>query len=137
MIKNSIEDRRRNIRAQRILSIRHRLHKRGNQTFNPPWYVSLTENMSVNGILFNSAAPYQIDDIIELEVVLSGVLDIFSGYGKVVRVDKKDSGVVYSVAVMLIDLKNKGRRFKNIARENIQLQKSKKRIASARSKKSK
>ena len=137
MIKNNVDERRRSIRAQRILSIRHRLHRRGNQTFDLPWYVSLTENMSVNGVLFNSAAFYQKDDILEVEVVLSGVLDIFRGYGRVVRVDKKESGVVYAVALTLIDLKNKGKRFKSIARDKIHPQKFQKRISSSRTKKSK
>ena len=125
MIKNSIDERRRAIRAPRILSIRHRLHKRKGQVVDYPWYVSITENMSVSGILFNSAAPYFVGDTIELEVVLSGVLDIFKGYAKVVRVQKKDSGVIYAVAVTLIDLKNNGPRFKSISRQNISVKKSK------------
>ena len=137
MIKNSIDDRRRAVRVQRILSIRHRLHKRKGQVIDSPWYISITENMSVTGILFNSAAPYRVDDIIELEVVLSGVLDIFKGYGKIVRVDKKRSGAIYSIAVMLIDLKNKGKRFTAIAKENKPLRKFKKRISSSSRKKSK
>ena len=109
MIKNSIAERRRSIRAERILNIRHRLYRRGEKTFNGPAYISFTQNMSHNGILFHSSAPYQVGDVVEVEVVLSGVLDIFRGYGKVVRVDKRPSRPVYSVAIQLIDFKKKSR----------------------------
>ena len=126
MVKNSTEDRRRAIRAPRILSIRHRLYKRNGKITDSPWYISITENMSVTGILFNSAAPYMVNDIMEMEVVLSGVLDIFKGYARVVRVNKKEAGVVYSIAVTLVDLKTRGQRFKEAARENIRLKKLKK-----------
>ena len=63
--------------------------------------------MSVNGILFKSAAHYLVGDIIELEVVLSGALNIFRGFARVVRVRKGKSGEAHSIAVTLIDLKKK------------------------------
>ena len=107
MVKNMIEERRRAIRADRILRIRHRLHERKGKSADSAWYISITENMSVTGILFNSAASYQVDDIVEVEVVLSGVLDIFRGYARVVRVEKKKSGGIYSIAITLFDLKKK------------------------------
>ena len=102
-----IEERRSSVRAKRILSIRHRLYKRGMQVYNEPWYLSTTEDMSYNGLLFSSSAAYQKNDIVEIEVIMSGVLDIFKGFGKVVRTAKKESGVIYSIAVVLIDLKAK------------------------------
>ena len=109
MGKIDINERRQYERANRILSIRHRLHKRNGKLFHEPWYFSMTQNMSYNGILFSSSAVYKLDDTLELEVVLSGVLDIFKGYGKVIRVLKKESGVFYSTAVELVDLKINGR----------------------------
>ncbi len=98
-------ERRSSVRVKRVLSIRHRLHKRAGKTFREPWYLSTTEDMSYNGILFSSSALYQVDDILEVEVVMSGVLDIFKGYGQVVRVEKNSSGTLYDTAVRLIDLK--------------------------------
>ena len=71
------------------------------------WYLSTTEDMSVNGLLFTSAMPYQKSDVVELEIVMSGVLDIFRGHGKVVRVQKKESGAFYAVAVQYIDIKSR------------------------------
>ena len=105
MVKQVNDEKREYIRAKRILSVRHRLVKRKNKPMYDFWYLSTTEDMSVNGLLFTSAMPYQKSDIIELEIVMSGVLDIFRGYGKVVRVQKKESGAFYSVAVQYIDVK--------------------------------
>ena len=85
-----------------------------------PWYISITENMSVNGILFHSAAFYLVNDTIELEVVLSGVVDIFRGFARVVRVEKKTSGAVYSIAVALTDLKSKKKTKRNHSAEKPQ-----------------
>lgn len=105
MVKQLMDEKREYIRAKRILSVRHRLVKRKNKPMYDFWYLSTTEDMSVNGLLFTSAMPYQKNDIIELEIVMSGVLDIFRGYGKVVRVHKKESGAFYSVAVQYSDVK--------------------------------
>ena len=105
MVKLMNDEKREYVRAKRILSVRHRLIKRKNKPMHEFWYLSTTEDMSVNGLLFTSAMPYQRGDVIELEIVMSGVLDIFRGHGKVVRVQKKESGAFYSVAVHYIDIK--------------------------------
>ncbi len=128
MVKNSVDDRRRGLRAHRILSIRHRLHKRGTQIISDknPWYLSATENMSFNGILFSSSAPYEKEDIIEIEVVMSAVLDIFRGFGRVVRVEKKAAAAVYQVAVTLIDLKGRQKNTEQRTVKNLPLKKQQK-----------
>ena len=107
MVKQMIEERRQFVRARRILSVRHRLHMRRGRPMHEFWYLSTTEDMSANGLLFTSAMPYQKSDIIEIEVVLSGVLDIFRGFGRVARVSKKESGAFYNVAVQYVDVKGK------------------------------
>ncbi len=107
MIDKSGTDRRHFYRAKRILDIRHSLYKRGKNVYSSPPYISDTQDMSVNGILFSSSAPYHVDDIVELEVNMAGALNIFRGYGRVVRVEKKSSTRQYSIAVTLINLKKK------------------------------
>ena len=107
MLKLVNGEKREYVRAKRILSVRHRLVKRKGKPMYDFWYLSTTEDMSVNGLLFTSAMPYQKNDEIELEIVMSGVLDIFRGFGKVVRVQKKESGAFYSVAVQYVDIKAK------------------------------
>ncbi len=107
MVKSMVEERRQFVRAKRILSVRHRLHQRKGKQMHEFWYLSTTEDMSLNGLLFTSAMPYQRGDIIEIEIVMSGVLDIFRGYGKVVRVTKKESGAFFKVAVQYVDIKGK------------------------------
>ncbi|MBF0485202.1 MAG: hypothetical protein HQL16_01680 [Candidatus Omnitrophica bacterium] len=78
-------DRREGIRAARVIAVKHRLIKRGAQKAASEWSLSTTRNMSVSGLLFNSPVSYHKDDVIELEVVMSGMIDIFNGAAVVVR----------------------------------------------------
>ena len=107
MVNQMTEERRQFVRAKRILSVRHRLHQRKGRPMHEFWYLSTTEDMSVNGLLFTSAMPYIKGDIVEIEIVMSGVLDIFRGFGRVIRVTKKESGAFYNVAVQYVDIKGK------------------------------
>jgi len=105
------DERRDSIRAKRFISVRHRLVKHLKRKVESPWQFSTSENMSLSGLLFVSAAPYHPKDTIELQVTMSGVLDIFNGFGQVVRVSHK-KGDNYHVAVRYADLKFKHRRSK-------------------------
>ncbi len=107
------EERRDSIRAKRIITVRHRLIKHKNRKVNSMWQLSTTENMSLSGALFVSAIPYHPDDIVEMQVVMSGVLDIFNGFGKVIR-SSRNKGGYYHVAVKYIDLKAKNRSAKSL-----------------------
>jgi len=102
----SFEERRDSIRAKRIITVRHRLVKHNNRKVDSIWQLATTENMSLSGLLFISALTYQVGDIIELQVVMSGILDIFNGYGKIVR-SSRNKGGHYHVAVKYVDLKTK------------------------------
>ncbi len=114
MIENKIiEERRDSVRAKRIITVRHRRVERKGRKTETIWQLSTTENMSLSGLLFNSAFSYQIGDIIELQVVMSGVLDIFNGYGKVIRSSHKKGGC-WQVAVKYVDLKTKKRPAKTL-----------------------
>ena len=75
--------------------------------------MATTENMSLSGLLFVSALAYHPGDIIELQVIMSGVLDIFNGYGKVVRTSRNKGGY-YQVGVKYVDLKSKRRPAKTL-----------------------
>ncbi len=102
MVKQAIDDRRNAVRAQRILSIQYRVVS--TKTHNPDkhWHLSTTHDMSATGLSFLSDIIYRIDDVLELQVVMSGVLDVFKGYGQVVRIDKKDTGSFCFVAVKFV-----------------------------------
>ena len=115
MVKESGIERRVSVRAKRILSIRHRLHKRNGKIFSDePWYLSTTENMSASGVLFVSAAKYAAGDIVELHIVMSGILDIFRGYGEVVRTEQKPEAAFYMIAVSYTSLKPRKRKIQDI-----------------------
>jgi hypothetical protein len=110
MINNkSFEERRDSIRAKRIITVRHRLVERNNKKTDSMWQLSTTENMSLSGVLFVSALAYHLGDIVELQVVMSGVLDIFNGYGKVMRMSRNKGGYYY-VGVKYVDLKPRRKR---------------------------
>jgi len=113
MKQNSFEERRDSVRAHRIITVRHRLIKHKSRKVNSIWQLSTTENMSLSGLLFVSAIAYHLGDIIELQVVMSGVLDIFNGFGKVMRVSRNKGGY-YQVAVKYVDLKSKHRPAKSM-----------------------
>ena len=100
MVKQSVvEERRQAIRAKRILSIQFRLAKSKFRDSDKSWHLSTTYDMSVLGLSFLSEVPFSVEDTLELHVVMSGVLDIFKGYGKVVRVERKESAAFYLIAV--------------------------------------
>jgi len=109
----SFEERRDSVRAKRIITVRHRLVKRNNRKVNSIWQLAATENMSLSGLLFVSALAYQPGDIIELQIVMSGVLDIFNGYGKVIRTSRNKGGY-YQIGVKYVDLKSKRRPAKTV-----------------------
>jgi hypothetical protein len=111
--KLSFEERRDSVRAKRIITVRHRLVKHNNHKVNSMWQLATTENMSLSGLLFVSALVYHVGDILELQVVMSGLLDIFNGYGKVVRLSRNKGGY-YQVAVRYVDLKSKRRSAKTL-----------------------
>ncbi len=100
-IKN-VGERRDSVRAKRVITVRHRRIKHKGRKVEAAWQWSTTRNMSLSGLLFVSALPYEADDIVELQVVMSGVLDIFNGYGKVIRV-MHNKGGYYHVGVKYVD----------------------------------
>jgi hypothetical protein len=110
---DNFEERRDSVRAKRIITVRHRLIKHSNRKVNSLWQLATTENMSLSGLLFISALAYHPGDIVELEVVLSGILDIFNGYGKVIRASRNKGGY-YQIAVKYVDLKARRRAAKSI-----------------------
>lgn len=102
MVKQIVDERRHSVRAKRVLSIEFRLNKSSRKTANTEWHLSTTQDMSLGGLAFYTDIEYKEGDILELHVVMSGILDIFNGYGKIVRIDKKRSGSYYLVAVKFL-----------------------------------
>jgi PilZ domain len=111
--QNTFEERRDSVRAKRIITVRHRLIKHNNRKAASMWQLATTENMSLSGLLFVSALAYQPGDIVELQVVMSGVLEIFNGFGKVVRATRNKGGY-YQVGVRYVDLKTRRRSAKTV-----------------------
>ncbi len=110
---NKYEERRDSVRAKRIITVRHRIVEHNGKKVDSMWQLSTTENMSLSGLLFVSALAYHIGDIVELQVVMSGVLDIFNGYGKVMR-STRNKGGYFHVGVQYVNLKPKKRAAKSL-----------------------
>ncbi len=113
MNPQNFEERRDSVRAKRIITVRHRLAEHNGKKADSMWQLSTTENMSLSGLLFVSAIAYPAGDVVELQVVMSGVLDIFNGYGKVIRTTRNKGGY-YLVGVKYVDLKIKKRPAKTL-----------------------
>ncbi len=111
------DERRDSIRAKRIITVRHRLVEHNGKKAESMWQLSTTENMSLSGLLFVSALAYHMGDVLELQVVMSGVLDIFNGYGKIMRSSRNKDGY-YHVGVKYVDLKTKKRPAKTMIKSS-------------------
>jgi c-di-GMP-binding flagellar brake protein YcgR len=128
MVKQTAADRRRYLRAKRILSIEYKLVQSNRRDADRLWHLSTTQDMSVTGIAFYTAEEYRVGEVLKVHVVMSGVLDIFEGFGKIVRVEKKKTGAHYLIAVKLIDNPAKRRRAKSYTHRRSSKIKSRKRI---------
>lgn len=117
MIKTTFQDRRDSVRVKRIVTVRHRLYKRDSKKYSDIWQLATTEDMSYSGLLFASVLPYKTGDTLELEVVMSGVLYLFKGYGSVVRVSENRKGYYY-IGIKYVDLKNRHRDAKTLINSN-------------------
>ena len=90
------------IRAKRVLSVQVRLVKSKRKNFDRSWHTTTTCDMSLGGIAFYSDREYREGETLEVHVLMSGLLDIFKGLVKVVRVERKKTGAHYLVAVKLL-----------------------------------
>ena len=81
-----VVERRKGERVSRVVAIRHRLIKRFGRKSSSQWSLSTTKNMSHSGLLFLSSVPYRKGDILELQVVMSGIIEVYRGQAQVVRV---------------------------------------------------
>ncbi len=131
MTKNSLAERRESIRAKRVLSIQFRLVKSNRKGPSKDWHLSTTYDMSVGGIAFYTDQEFKMGDILEVQVVMSGILDIYKGFGKVVRLERNKNAAHMLVAIQLLPKKQKGktRQAKSyVAARVLKKLKSKKRI---------
>jgi len=102
--KDLNSERRQAVRAKRILSIQFRLVKsKSKKLQDTEWHISTTNDMSALGLSFHSEVAYQMGDIVELHMVMSGVIDIYKGFGQVVRVEECKGEGAYLIAVKFIE----------------------------------
>ena len=109
MVKVDWTERRGFIRAKRVLSIEYHLVKSARRRIDPSWRLSTTQDMSLGGLTFFTDVEFRPGDILGVKVVMSGVLDIFKGPCRVVRVEKKRTGAYFLTAVQFMNTRQKSR----------------------------
>jgi len=112
MVKQTTKDRRFWIRAKRVLSIQYRLVQSRRKSYDHSWHLSTTQDMSYGGLSFYSDLEFRKNEILELHVVMSGILDIFNGFGKVTRVEQKKTGSYFLIGVKFNEEQKKKRNAK-------------------------
>jgi hypothetical protein len=109
-MKTSVKERRIHIRAKRVLSIEFRLVSPKRKNMDTQWHLSTTQDMSLGGIAFFSDVEYRVGDVLEVRVVMSGILDIFKGLVKIVRVEQRSAHSYFLVAVKFVTSKSRSAR---------------------------
>jgi hypothetical protein len=99
MVKPLVKERRAGVRANRVLSIEYRLRGGKAQNADQVWHLSTTQDVGSGGLSFYSDHEYRIEDVLEIRLVMSGVLDVFKGSAKVIRVERKQMAASFLTAV--------------------------------------
>lgn len=127
MVKQGVEEKRRWVRAERILCIEFRLVKSKKRNLDKSWGLSMTKDMSAGGIAFYTDREFFLGDILELHVTMSGILNILSGLAEVVRIERKKTGAFYLVAVKMLE-KDPRRKIQSYPRARQMIKNPQKRI---------
>ncbi len=109
MVKSLVKERRSGTRANRVLSIEYRLYGNKRKNAEKAWHLSTTQDVSSIGLSFYSDHEYHIGDVLEIRLVMSGVLDVFTGTAQVIRVERKQMAASYFTAVQLVPRRSKAR----------------------------
>lgn len=128
MVKQAFIERRNAVRAKRVLSIEYRLVKSRKRLIDKTWGLSTTQDMSIEGLAFYADREFCVSDVLEIRVTMSGVLDIFNGFCRVVRTYQKKNAAFYFIAVKLLETYPVKRRAKSYTNSSKTTQKSRKRI---------
>lgn len=95
------QERRNFSRAKRVMTIEYRLAS--DEKNHSAWHISSTKDMSVSGLTFISVIPLKNNDRLDVRVAMSGLIDIFNGQAKVVRVEQRKNSTTCFIAIQFID----------------------------------
>ena len=102
MNKIQVKDKRLHPRAERVLSLEFRLISDQESRRDHSWRLSMTTDVSRGGVAFYTDANLKNQDVIEMKIIMSGMIEIYSGFAKVVRVDKRESAAYALIAAQFI-----------------------------------
>ena len=86
--QKKIPERRDGSRVNRVVAVSHRLAVARKIKPSADWSLSTTKNMSHSGLLFMSTVPYRKNAVLDLQVVMSGIIDLYNGLARVMRVQE-------------------------------------------------
>ena len=119
MVKQILKERRRYARVRRIMSVQFKLVKSQKRMTDKSWGLSTTEDMSIEGLSFYADREYKPGDILSVHVIMSGVTDVYEGYGRIVRMVCQKSSGCYLIGVKFIDkdvvIKSKGSKRQSVS----------------------
>jgi alanine dehydrogenase len=103
MVKQAVYERRYFARAKRVLGVQFKLVQGRKNDARKNWELSVTEDMSSGGLSFYTDCELSVGDSLELRVMISGMMDIYTGYARVVRVERMAYGAYLLTAVQFIE----------------------------------
>lgn len=119
MVKQALSERRRYVRAKRILSIQFKLAKGQRRGVDRSLGLSTTQDLGTGGLSFYTDREYCAGDILDLHIIMSGILDIYKGQAQVVRISRKKSGACFLAAVKFIEkeqTQKRNRKYRSVKR---------------------
>ena len=109
--QKKIPERRDGCRINRIVAVSHRLAVARKNKPLAAWSLSTTKNKSHSGLLFVSAVPYRKNAVLELQVVMSGIIDLYNGQAMVMRVQEVGN-TLFEIGVKFLPSRQPARRAK-------------------------
>ena len=86
-------------RAKRVLSLQYKIVKSKTKNYPKNKMLSTTEDMSFEGVSFYSDVELKHGDILDVQVVMSGILDIYNGKAEVKHVSQRNPGTAFLIGV--------------------------------------
>lgn len=103
MVQQAVYERRYSTRAKRVLGVQFKLVKGQRNDARKDWNLSTTEDMGAGGLSFYTDREFSAGDCLELQVIISGMMDVYTGHARVVRVERMAYGACFLIAVKFIE----------------------------------
>jgi len=97
-------EKRRYGRIELALTMHHRLCVRNTKVLTNDWEIAIIEDIGVGGLRFSSHIPYQVNDVIQIQIELIDISRMLKCTARVLRVRETLYKMNYSSAVEFINV---------------------------------